>query len=209
MDVLNRLNELGVWEQVFPEVTYWEVQPVLEELPQALMILRNWGWNEPAERWLPYMIAMLHWSSIDNAHQVCERFVLGRKPTEKIINTIKYWREVLDRLSDPRSDRLSQQASALQLLPLEAYPMFLALMDNKLAIKRFRRIMESLHKGKPLLNGGDLKAMGYKPGPVFRKALDALWQARLDGVVITKDDEIEFVQQYLKSLQKGDRGRVR
>jgi tRNA nucleotidyltransferase (CCA-adding enzyme) len=208
VDVLNRLNELGVWEQIFPEITYWEVQPVLEELPQALMVLRNWGWNEPVEKWLPYLIAMLHWSNMGSAIKVCERFVIGRRQTEKIITTIKHWRKVLGKLSDPMTDQLSQQANILQLLPREAYPMFLAIMDNKLAIQRFRQVMESVRQGKPLINGRDLKRMGYKPGPVYRKVFDALWQARLDGIVITKDDELEFVEQYMCSLQKGEQARV-
>lgn len=208
VDVLNRLNELGVWEQIFPEITYWEVQPVLEELPQALIVLRNWGWNEPVEKWLPYVITMLHWSNMESAIKVCERFVIGRRQTEKIITTIKHWRKALDKLSDPKTNQLSQQANILQLLPREAYPMFLAIMDNKLAIQRFRQVMESVSRGKPQISGRDLKRMGYKPGPVYRKVFDALWQARLDGIVITKDDELEFVEQYMCSLQKGEQARV-
>lgn len=36
---------------------------------------------------------------------------------------------------------------------------------------------------KPPLNGRDLKAMGYKPGPQFRQILDDLLAAKLDGAI--------------------------
>ncbi|MEG6616281.1 CBS domain-containing protein [Peptococcaceae bacterium 1198_IL3148] len=210
VDVLNRLAELGVWEQLFPEITYWEVQPVLEELPQALLVLRYWGWNEPAEKWLPYLIAMLHWNDVDSATKVCNKFVIGRRQTEKVVSTVKHWRQVLEHFSDPEATKLSQHADILlQTLPREAYPMFLAIMEDRLAIQRFRQVMESVRRNKPVVNGKDIKAMGFKPGPIYRKALDAVWQARMDGVVKTREDELEFVEQYIRSLQKGDKSFVR
>jgi tRNA nucleotidyltransferase (CCA-adding enzyme) len=210
VDVLSRLAELGVWDQLFPEITYWEVQPVLEEIPQALLVLRNWGWDEPAEKWLPYLIAMLHWNNVETATKVCNKFVIGRRQTEKIISAVKQWPKVLNTFSDPKKTRLSQHAGILlQLLPREAYPMFLAIMEDRLAIQRFRQVMESVRQNKPVVNGKDLKAMGFKPGPVYRKALDAVWQARMDGVVRTKEDELEFVEQYIRSLQKGEQSCVR
>jgi len=36
---------------------------------------------------------------------------------------------------------------------------------------------------RPLLSGHDLKAMGFSPGPVFRRMLDALVDAQLEGTV--------------------------
>ncbi|MBM7854685.1 tRNA nucleotidyltransferase (CCA-adding enzyme) [Desulfohalotomaculum tongense] len=207
-DVLHRLWELGLWEQIFPEVTYWEVQPVLEEIPQALMVLRNWGWDEPAEKWLVYFIAILHWNDVQTATRVCERYTLGRRQTEKVQDTIKHWRNALRDLSSPENMKISQLARILQVLPREAYPMFLALMEDRVAIQRFRKVMEAVRSNKPTINGKDLKAMGFKPGPLFRKALDAVWQARLDGLVKTREDELKLAEQCMYKLQKGEQSCV-
>jgi len=37
--------------------------------------------------------------------------------------------------------------------------------------------------------------MGLKPGPVYRQVLEAVLDARLDGAIKSKDDEIEFARQ--------------
>ncbi len=208
-DILDRLAELGLWDQIFPEITYWEVQPVVEEIPQALMILRYWGWAEPSESWLPYFIALLHWSDVETAQRLCERFVIGKRQTEKVITAITHWRQALKKLSNPETEKLSQQAMIMQMIPREAYPMFLAIMQDKLAIQRFRRVMETVRNNKPLVTGKDLKAMGFKPGPLYRKALDAVWQARLDGALKTREEELEFVEQYMYKMLKGEQSSVR
>lgn len=48
---------------------------------------------------------------------------------------------------------------------------------------------------KPVLNGNDLKAMGYKPGHLFKLMLDDLLAATLDGVVSDRDDAESFLSQ--------------
>jgi len=46
----------------------------------------------------------------------------------------------------------------------------------------------------PELNGDDLKALGYRPGPVFREILSTLKAAKLDGLIATRVDEIALVE---------------
>jgi len=46
----------------------------------------------------------------------------------------------------------------------------------------------------PSLNGTDLKVLGLKPGPIYRKILDRLLEARLNGEVKTKADERKLVK---------------
>jgi tRNA nucleotidyltransferase (CCA-adding enzyme) len=51
----------------------------------------------------------------------------------------------------------------------------------------------ALRHVKPILTGRDLTNMGYPPGPMFHRILADLKDARLDGALITADDEREFV----------------
>ena len=44
-----------------------------------------------------------------------------------------------------------------------------------------------------LLSGRDLQAMGLEPGPVYREVFTRLLAARLDGKLVTREDEIQFV----------------
>ncbi|UNU24773.1 CBS domain-containing protein [Microcoleus vaginatus] len=63
--------------------------------------------------------------------------------------------------------------------------------------RKFRRqIWEYLTKWanvEPPLNGNDLKALGYKPGPGFKRMLDDLLAARLDGDLGDRAAAISFL----------------
>ncbi len=46
----------------------------------------------------------------------------------------------------------------------------------------------------PTLTGQDVRDLGYKPGPVFTKIFDALREARWEGKLRTREEEIRFIQ---------------
>jgi poly(A) polymerase len=45
-----------------------------------------------------------------------------------------------------------------------------------------------------LLTGEDLKALGFQPGPSFKKMLEAVEEAQLNGLVGTREEALKFVQ---------------
>ena len=61
-----------------------------------------------------------------------------------------------------------------------------------------RQIWEYLTKWanvEPPLNGNDLKDLGYKPGPGFKRMLDDLLAAKLDGYLGDRAAAISFLAQ--------------
>ena len=57
-------------------------------------------------------------------------------------------------------------------------------------------ILTKLRSIKPVLNGKDLKSMGYAPGPLFKQILTAILEARLEGKIKSREEEIAFVTEY-------------
>ena len=51
---------------------------------------------------------------------------------------------------------------------------------------------------QPSLTGTDLKAMGLKPGPIYKKILGCLLDVRLNREISTKAEERELVKQMAK-----------
>ena len=49
---------------------------------------------------------------------------------------------------------------------------------------------------QPLLNGNDLKQLGYKPSPQYKQMLDDLLTATVDGIIKDKAEAQEFLAQY-------------
>lgn len=55
-----------------------------------------------------------------------------------------------------------------------------------------RELEKSDFAPPPLLTGDDLTAAGWKPGPAFKKVLDAVYDAQLEGKIATKDEALRF-----------------
>ena len=52
----------------------------------------------------------------------------------------------------------------------------------------------------PLLTGEDLKERGLEPGPLYKKLLDAVREAQLDGTAKTREDALQLVERLLPSV---------
>ncbi|MEY2858737.1 MAG: hypothetical protein RLZZ74_3050 [Cyanobacteriota bacterium] len=62
------------------------------------------------------------------------------------------------------------------------------------------RYLTHISQVKPLLNGNDLKALGFKPGPLYKQILDDILNQTLDHEISDRHDAIE----YLKSKYVAD-----
>lgn len=54
--------------------------------------------------------------------------------------------------------------------------------------------LTKLSKVQPILNGNDLKELGYKPGKQYKAMLDDLLTATLDKTITTRDEAIAFIR---------------
>ncbi|MEW5952852.1 MAG: CBS domain-containing protein [Bacillota bacterium] len=197
--MLARFDELKIWPLVFPGATYWEVQPVLKGLKKSIGILRSWGFKHSDVKWLPYFIASVHWAGRETTESICQRYSLNKRQTDKVLAALAGWREIMAQVwKDPKEVKSSQLASQVLALPREAYPLLLTVLDEEWMRKRLRQLLITIHENKPLVNGKFIKGLGYRPGPVFRDALDAVWRARLDGQVKSREEEETFVQDFLE-----------
>lgn len=200
--MLARLDELQVWPQVFPGVTYWEVQPVLKDLQKSIARLKDWGFEILTDPWLPYMMAVLHWSGRDVAESICSKYSLSRKQTEKVLLTLERWKDVLSFFSESSEEtRISELAEEVLSLPQEAYPLLLTILDEKSLKHRLKTVLLAVTKSRPSITGEYIKELGYRPGPIFRDALYALWKAKMDGLAGTLSEEKDFLNQFLKEYK--------
>jgi tRNA nucleotidyltransferase (CCA-adding enzyme) len=70
--------------------------------------------------------------------------------------------------------------------------------DDTTARANMELYLAELRRVAPLLNGGDIMALGLPEGPMVGEALEALLIARLDGEISTRDDEERLVRESLK-----------
>jgi tRNA nucleotidyltransferase (CCA-adding enzyme) len=196
--MLARLNELKVWPALFPGVVYEEVASVLEKLPASRKLLRKWDFSNLGEPWLIYLIAILYNTEHRKAERLCAKYRLSKKQADKVSKTILRWREVIALDWSEQADNLARM---LLFVPKEAYPLLLALLEGEGKQKRFCQVLALIRDSRPKVGGEFIKSLGYRPGPVFREVLEAAWQARLEGRVKTKEEEMNFIQEYLRQKE--------
>lgn len=199
--VLSRLRELGIFEFLFPGVDYTPVEPVLEEMPLSLNVLRAWHPAEQGESWVSYLIALLHLTEQGEADNLCRHYNLANRQREKVAKTIAGWRKAVDALGKGNGGTMSEMVKQVAGLPRESYPLLLTYLRDYASRSRFRKVLSAVYYDRPAITGKDLLALGFKPGPSFKAAMEALWQARLDGLVRTRQEELSFVKEYLSGYE--------
>ncbi|MFA4885403.1 MAG: CBS domain-containing protein [Desulfotomaculaceae bacterium] len=198
---LARLVELQLWDYLFPGVLYAEGKEVLDELHRSIKVLRSWDLAEPDEPWMVYLIAVLHQTDGDKAREICLRYHLNKRQLEKVSAALRGWRGVMEGLNHVDGLTMSELARRVMSVPRECYPLILAYLVNYVTRRRFRQVLTAICYDKPSINGKDLRSLGFKPGPAFKMALEAVWQARIDGLVRTRQEELSYVKEYLSGYE--------
>ncbi len=195
--MLYRLNEVDLWPQLFPGVIYQQVHHVLLDLHWAQKRLVQWGFQSIDDQYLMYLMALLHKSSLDVAENICDCYHVSHRQKEKICLVIDHYQNFLRAFHHWSEERnIAEMAETIMSMPLEAYPLLLALLENDEEKMKFKKIITAIRDTAPILTGQFLKTRGYEPGPLYREALDRLWRERLNGNIRTEEDEKAFLIQF-------------
>ncbi|OPY59044.1 MAG: CCA-adding enzyme [Pelotomaculum sp. PtaU1.Bin035] len=198
---LARIIDLQLWDFLFPGVESFKVKQVLSEFSRSVKALRFWDLVEPDEPWMVYFLAILHSADWTTASKICRRYSLNKRQMDKAAAALGGWRGLLGKLQEPGDITLSELARQVMSVPKEVYPLILSYLIDNASMRRFRQVLTVICYNKPSINGKDLRIMGYKPGPVFKRVLDAVWQARLDGMIRTRQEELSYAKEYLSGYE--------
>jgi len=150
------------------------------------------------DRALVYFIGLMDELSASATGAVVKRLAMPGKETRKVQLVKKHLEPALRFLVRHRSPRPSETYRALADLPDEGLVLLVAKARSKDIVRLVSAHVTTQQQVRPSLNGADLKAMGLKPGPIYKKILDRLLEARLNGEVKTKADERELAKKLAK-----------
>ena len=150
------------------------------------------------DRALVYFIGLMDELSASATGAVVKRLAMPGKETRKVRLVKKHLEPALRFLVRHRSPRPSETYRALADLPDEGLVLLVAKARSKDIVRLVSAHVTTQQQVRPSLNGADLKAMGLKPGPIYKKILDRLLEARLNGEVKTKADERELAKKLAK-----------
>ncbi|MHB8171420.1 MAG: CBS domain-containing protein [Thermincolia bacterium] len=200
LNAINRMNELGLWKFILPEITVdEEIRQMVDKLPGINdFVHRKMHYQEIFHPWLVYFITMIHEVDYQQAVAICQRLRMTKEEVRIVNLTLSNWREILDELNSTPNLKMSRGAKLLRPLPLEAYAFILAKVKDFGILRLLDEYLDVRERRRLSISGDDIKAWGYKPGPLFREVLDHVEAAKLDGLVNTAEEEVALAKSYLQ-----------
>lgn len=193
-DIVRRFRTLGFWKALFRGVN---PGPSSIRTMRRITVFRRRLARDLPEMgkyaWLAFLCALICEANEEDQLAALDRLHLNpreRKIVEEgVIN--------LGSVENTLGERGEKTSSFIFDYLNDVHPVtaiyWAAATERWRARRRILLYLTRLRKIEPMLEGRDLLDMGYKEGPMIGKMLRMLRMARLDGLVETREDEIEWV----------------
>ncbi|MFH0787814.1 MAG: CBS domain-containing protein [Pseudomonadota bacterium] len=201
LPVLKRLNDLNLLQAIQSELILTQKEePVLGEIRTVLSWFDLLYLNEPYERWLVFFLALtLPVTQLSELRQrlgfpkrVFDMILIGRSEGEKVLTTFQ---------KNPKATR-SDIYKLLAPFPNEILLFLMAKTNREACRKAISLYFTQLKSIQISVGGEDLKALGLAPGPLYKVILNDLLEARINGKVLTHEDQIAYVKNYLATHRR-------
>ncbi len=146
------------------------------------------------ERWFLYFLGLLDRLKDEAVEETLERLAVPRKVRDRVRTARAGYRDVLYEFYRAPDLAPSSVYDLLRPLEIEAILLMMAKAKQEAAKKYVSLYLTRLRNVKVTLSGDDLKNMGIPPGPRYKRILSRLLDAKLDGRVKNREEEIEFVK---------------
>jgi len=156
--------------------------------------------GEKSKRWLIRLSVLLRDLTEEEIENFCSKYSFTREERETILASSKKADEIVERLTVPEM-KPSSIYYLLRSYPSEALILAMAIAKDDIVEKRIVLYLSHLQKIELEITGDDLKKMGYKPSPEFSRILEETKKAKLDGLVKTVEEEVEFIR---KNFAQGE-----
>lgn len=202
---LRRLAELDVLRFIHPRLKLSkEKERLLQEVEGVLSWYGLLYLDEEMEPWRVHLMALLDRLNDRQVRETLQRLGFHRRELGRIASQKLLADRTLPLLSREKGLVPSQVFRLLRDLEIEPLLYMVAKAEDQRVKRHLTQHITHYRQVRPELNGEDLKSLGMKPGPIFRETLDALRDARLDGWIRSREDEIAFVKARFLSRQRSE-----
>jgi tRNA nucleotidyltransferase (CCA-adding enzyme) len=202
--IIERMNGFKLLKYISPELKLTEeLGDVLTRIKGILVWFNLLYLGVSYEPWKVYFLGLTSYLSETAMNNLAERMQIHDKEVLNLIFARLEARQASKELSRIRDkDNYSVYRILSPLCP-EILLCAMAKTRNERVKKFISTFFTKLRGTEVHLKGKDLIHMGFKPGPLFKKIFEDILAAKLQGEVLTKEDEIEFVNRKFRSLLAG------
>jgi tRNA nucleotidyltransferase (CCA-adding enzyme) len=193
---IERMSEFDLLKFFSPEIRFTpELRSLMEEIKGVVSWFNLLYLEESYEPWKIYWYALVSGLDMEALKKLCSRLQWGSQEEETFLRQrsgIIRLPESLSRIDE--EDNLSLY-TLLSQYDTETLLYLMARSDTRTVKRRISHFFTKLKGTRCMLKGRDLKSMGLKPGPLYKRVFEDLLGARLNGFVRTREDEIRYVEE--------------
>lgn len=192
--ILKRMDELGVLSQIYEKLRFdEEMASIFSEIRGVKSWYELLFKERPFDKVRLYLLCLLKDFTSSDIDQFLQKMELKEREMRKIKADLEMLRELRPKLSMIKNAKKSEVYRLLKDLSTEAILLLMAETKDEELRRSISNFVTTSSTVKPEISGKDLKALGFKEGPIFKEILEKLRDLRIDGLVKTKEDEINFV----------------
>ncbi len=204
--ILQRLQELGVLSAIHPRIS---VETTTEQRFQRVAEVLTWYGllyqeTQPMP-WIVYLLTLLGEKRGIEARAVLRRLTPPPRLSATVGHALARLRALARQFHLAREKPASRVYRWLVESSLETILALMAWVERPDLRKAIGEFLTTTRRVRPVLRGDDLRALGIRPGPIYRDILNSLLYARLDGHVQSRDDELRFLRRRFARALPSDR----
>jgi len=193
---IKRLKDYGLLKIIHPSL---EEKPIYQNLARAYEILSGIDLlflREKYRKEFIYLMVILKDLNMNERLELLDKIYVPENIKRKMLDDIQAAESALQRLTSEDSVEIY---NILKPLNIETI-ILMMIYANESQRKSISLFLTKLKDIVPSITGENLKKLGIKPGPVYRKIFEAILREKLKGRLLSKEEEIEFVKEYKKAL---------
>jgi tRNA nucleotidyltransferase (CCA-adding enzyme) len=198
MSAMERMKETGVWKYILPEVKLEELNRIpFKRIPIVIGWWEDRYYGREIKSWVVYLLAIFAKLTASQLAEVFNRYPLDRYAQRCIEDSVVV-PQLADKLSQNPDLRPSQIDKLLAHLGAENVIYLLLHLREESVWDRVVSYCDLKERAQVEISGHDLKQLGLKPGPLFKKILAELYDTKLDLTTANREEELAMVRKWMK-----------
>jgi len=199
---VERIASLGALKYIHKSLEDIEtIELIFKESYQIISWFELLYQKQPFEKWIIYHLALCTNLSPDDFVETCVRLDIGPNFINRYFEARVAGVKALEKIKRSiqgrnRSLLPSEVCSLLRDLPTELLLHLMARTDEDTR-RQFSIYITNLSKVTTFIDGNDLNALGLKPGPEYKSILGTILDARLDGKISSREEEMALAKELI------------
>ncbi len=188
-----RLAELGLLRFIHPKLAWSaRLDQVLQGIEEAMDWYKLLFLDRKIDPWLPYFMALMHALPDRAVVETLKRFPFSETESERVKAARFQIRGTVRLLSKRPAPRPADTFRVLTDWADEPLIYLMGMTKSESIKRQVSAFLTTYRQVKPSLTGADLKTMGIKPGPQYKRILSQLLDARLNSEITSDAEEREL-----------------